>query len=71
VEVAGDSISGVPFVDPPECVTCRESLPLPAVDSVRTGQPVGGFWRTAALLVGGLFVAMWVVCDFTPCYVGN
>ncbi len=51
VRIASDTISGVPFIQPTSCDTCRASLPLAAVDSVRIGEPVDGLARSVALSV--------------------
>jgi hypothetical protein len=52
VIVGPDSISGIPFTRPVECDNCRVSLARTAVDSVRMGQPVAGFWKSFALIIG-------------------
>src|SRR3954464_8916511 len=39
VKLDGDSLSGVPYVQPPDCETCRVSVPSTEVDSVRAGNP--------------------------------
>lgn len=60
VRLADDSISGVPYIRPPECDSCRVSVPVAAVDSLRTGNPSTGFWKTVGVVFGGL-VAAWIV----------
>lgn len=52
VVIRSDSITGSPFRRPLHCDSCRVSLPLAGVDSVRVGNPVAGFWKTFALVVG-------------------
>jgi hypothetical protein len=64
VVVRHDSISGVPFVRPPDCDSCRRALPLDLVDSVRVGHPVTGFWKTLGLVVGIPLAVLGVLCGF-------
>jgi len=52
LRVGPDSVSGVPYFQPITCDTCRLAMPRGAVDSVRLGNPVAGFWKTVALVVG-------------------
>jgi hypothetical protein len=65
VRLLGDSISGVPFVRPPECDSCRVSVPRASVDSLRAGNPTGGFWKTTGLVIGGMFVLVAIGCATT------
>jgi hypothetical protein len=65
VTVAADSISGVPYIQPPECDSCRVTVPSSSVDSVRAGNPTDGFWKTAGLVLGGMFVLAIVGCATT------
>jgi hypothetical protein len=48
-----------------ECDSCRVSLARTAVDSVRLGQPVAGFWKSFALIIGVplAVVAIWCGTD--------
>jgi len=65
VVVGADSVSGVRFVEPATCDTCRRALPLAAVDSVRIGNPVAGFWRSVLLVTGvayALLTYAWCGC---------
>jgi len=62
VVVTADSVSGVPFLQPSACDSCRRSYPRAAVDSLRLGDPVGGFWATAALVVVAPLVAIEIEC---------
>ena len=62
VVVLQDSISGVPFLAAPACDSCRRTLPLAVVDSVRVGRPVAGFWKTVGLVIGLPFAAFMVLC---------
>ena len=62
VVVGRDSISGVPFLQPLACDSCRRAVPRVAVDSVRIGKPVAGFWKTVGLLVGIPAAVLAVIC---------
>ena len=63
VLIGADSVSAVPFHRPPNCDSCRITLPLSVVDSVRVGSPVAGFWKTFALvsLMLGAACARWCI----------
>jgi hypothetical protein len=72
VAVTEDSISGVPFTESPTCPACRVAIARTAVDSVRLGNPVAGFWKTVGLVLGGSVVLMGVWCESQgSCHVGN
>ena len=62
VQVGPDSISGIPFVHPTSCDSCRVAVPRAAVDSMRLGDPVGGFWKTVGLVFGTLTLALLYAC---------
>jgi hypothetical protein len=62
VDVTADSVSGVPFLDDPQCERCRVALPRSAVDSVRFGHPAAGFWKTFGLVVGIPILLGVIVC---------
>ncbi len=70
VAVARDSLSGIPYTEPPSCETCRESIARTAVDSVRLGSPEAGFWKTLGLVVGALAMLTAVTCGGS-CQIGN
>jgi hypothetical protein len=50
------SLSGIPYLRPLSCDSCRMALPLTSIDSLRTGDPVGGLWVVVALIVVTLFL---------------
>ena len=60
--VAADSISGVPFIRPPGCDSCRVAVPRGSVDSVRLGNPTAGFWKGVGLGMGITLAAVVVIC---------
>jgi hypothetical protein len=62
VRVDPDSISGVPFIAAPSCDSCRVSVPLGTVDSVRVGNPERGLWGTIGLTLAGLLAVALIAC---------
>jgi hypothetical protein len=73
--ISPDSISGVPYLRPLDCDSCRLALPRTQVDSVRLGKPVAGFWKTAGLVVGIPVLVLAVLCASSgggpPCSHGS
>lgn len=64
VRLTRDSLSGVPFIRPPSCDSCRLALPLSEVDSLRTGDP-GGAVHASAFLMAAIALAVYAyVCRF-------
>ena len=57
-----DSLSGVPFLHPWGCDSCRVTLARVEVDSIRFGHPERGFWRGVGLTFGALAVLGLVAC---------
>jgi hypothetical protein len=49
--LGADSITGVPFTMPPDCDSCRVSIGLSEVDSVRVGSKERGVVRSVKLLL--------------------
>jgi hypothetical protein len=71
LRIAADTVSGVPYLEPPDCDSCRVALPLSGVDSIRTGDPVRGFLRTTgAVFVGGLLLVI-LYCGGVACTGGT
>lgn len=68
VIVGAESVSGIPFVKPLDCDSCRMGIGRTEVDSLRTGDPVAGFWTTAAL---GAAVTLVALCRFGLCSGGT
>lgn len=62
LRVTGDSISGIPFLQPLACDSCRVAFPRAEVDSVRFGDPTGGFWSSAGLGILALLGVMVALC---------
>jgi hypothetical protein len=58
-----DSISGLPYVAALTCDSCRQTLPLAGVDSLRYGNPSAGFWKTIGVIMGSwLLIALAFCC---------
>ena len=62
VRVEADSVSGIPYLRRIDCDSCRVALPRAAVDSVRLGNPVAGFWKTFGLVLGVPLAILGIVC---------
>jgi hypothetical protein len=73
--VSTDSISGIPYLRPRDCDSCRTILPRAHVDSIRLGNPVAGFWKTVGLVVGIPLLVFGVTCVLEgggpPCTAGS
>jgi hypothetical protein len=62
LRVRSDTISGIPYFKPIECDSCRVALPRSVVDSIRAGNPVAGFWKSVALVLGIMVGAGIAIC---------
>jgi hypothetical protein len=62
VQVTADSVIGIPFVQPIECERCRLAVARAAVDSLRLGDPVAGFWKSVGVGVAGVVALGVVIC---------
>jgi hypothetical protein len=49
VQIHDQILSGVPFTSPPTCDSCRLTIPLETVDSIRVGDP-----ESTGLMLGAL-----------------
>ena len=52
VRITDSTMSGIPYIRPIDCDSCRQMVPRSTVDSLRLGNPVAGFWKTVGLVVG-------------------
>lgn len=68
VIVGADSVSGVPFSRPLDCDSCGVGIRRAEVDSLRTGDPMNGFWGTTAL---GVVATLVVLCRLGWCEAGG
>jgi hypothetical protein len=72
VIITQDSVSGVPFLRPRGCDSCRVAFPRAAVDSLRLGHPERGFWKSVALTFGALGVIGLAACGLgQTCQLGD
>jgi hypothetical protein len=62
VSITSDSISGIGWLDPLGCDTCRTAIPRSAVDSLQVGHPVAGFGKGVGLALGSLLVFCYFSC---------
>jgi hypothetical protein len=62
VQLTNDSVVGVPYLQQSDCDSCRVGLPRTAIDSLRTGNPAAGLWKTIGLTVAGMLVVGLVAC---------
>ena len=62
VVLTADSVSGIPYLLPPSCDSCRVALTRTAVDSVRLGHPERGFWRSVGLGLGATALLAVAAC---------
>jgi len=62
VVIEVDTVSGIPFFQPAQCDSCRIRIPRAQIDSMRLGDPVAGFWKTAGLVVAIPIAIMLAVC---------
>jgi hypothetical protein len=62
VVVSPDTISGIPFLQPITCDSCRVALSRTEVDSLRFGNPVAGLWKSIGLVVGSLLAVCMATC---------
>ena len=49
-----DSLSGVPFQLPPDCDSCRVTLPLASIDSLRVGNMASGAYKSIGVAFLGI-----------------
>lgn len=65
VRVTADSVSGVSWLRPIECDSCRVAFPRAAVDSLEEGHPSAGFWKGVGLAFFGPPMALSIYCILT------
>ena len=61
-------MSGIPFLKPVDCDSCRVKVERAEIDSLRIGDPVAGFWTTAAL---GALAGLVALCYLGGCDTGG
>ena len=67
VQVTDSTVSGISFVKPVECDTCRVSVPRATVDSIRLGNPTLGFWKSFGLVLLAPVAFLFAVCGPSMC----
>jgi hypothetical protein len=67
IHVAADSVSGISYLQPIECDSCRVALPRSEVDSIRIGDPAAGLWYTVGLVIFIPIIAVSVGCAIAHC----
>jgi hypothetical protein len=63
--ISADSLSGIPWLRPIECDSCRTTIPLAEVDSIEVGDPSAGFGKSVGLGYGLMLVFLWFTCTQT------
>lgn len=51
VRMSRDSISGIPYIRPTTCDSCRATVARAQVDSIRLGHPDDALWASAGVLL--------------------
>jgi hypothetical protein len=65
LRVTDSTVSGISYIRPIDCDSCRRTVARATVDSIRVGNPVRGFLGTLALVVViPALVVAWVFRDF-------
>jgi hypothetical protein len=64
--VTADSVSGIHWLEPVTCDSCRVTLARAQVDSLQFGNPVAGFWKTSGLVIAVLGVSSY--CAVYGCF---
>ena len=62
VRLTAESVSGIPFLQPVECDSCRIAVARVTVDSSRLGNPVASFWKTMGLVTAIVFTPVIIYC---------
>jgi hypothetical protein len=60
VRIRGDSLSGVPFVKPPSCDSCRITFALSAIDSIQTGNTERNYYALMGALAASFALIAWL-----------
>ena len=68
VIVGADTVSGIPFLKSLDCDSCRVRIEQAQVDTLRLGESVDGFWKTAAL---GAAIGLIALCYSGWCEAGG
>jgi len=67
VRLTLDSLSGVPFIRPATCDSCRVSVPRTEVDSIRLGDPSKAVLESLGVALVVMVLMMVWACTQLPC----
>lgn len=67
LRLTSDSVSAVPYLQPAACDSCRIAWARTEVDSIRLGDPSGGFLATLLGALAVLSVVVFAACAFGSC----
>jgi len=62
IHVSADTLSGVPFLRPIGCDSCRIRIARTEIGSLRFGDPTAGLWSTVSLVVAVPALAIGILC---------
>jgi len=62
VRVTDSTVTGIPFIRPIDCDSCRSTVPRASVDSIRLGNPSLGLLKTVGLVLLTPVVLMYGYC---------
>jgi hypothetical protein len=62
VTITPNSVTGIPYLMPISCDSCRRSLLRADVDSIRLGNPAAGLWKTVGLIIAVPTIYLAVMC---------
>ncbi len=67
LRLTSDSVSAVPYLQPAGCDSCRIAWARTEVDSIRLGDPSGGFLATLLGALAILSLGLFVTCGLGSC----
>jgi hypothetical protein len=67
LRLTNDSVSAVPYLKPATCDSCRVTWARTEVDSIRLGDPSGGFLASLLGALAILSLALFVTCSYGSC----
>ena len=66
VRVTADTLSGIHFMDPLQCDSCRIALPLATVDSIKTGRSEAASIAIVVVPVGLFLLVVAAIASAMP-----
>lgn len=67
LRLTSDSVSAVPYLQPATCDSCRITWVRAEVDSIRLGDPSGGFLASLLGALGAFTLVMLLLCGYGSC----